>query len=225
MSRRLKRRSRWGVRSPPCAGSEPPVGYEVDANAECREPMNIGMSRLAGFALVALLGTFLLWCGITALGVAEGGMVTIGVLWRWAMEGGLGMREIVNILISVASGGMGYFIITFWMQPILKYQSIKYRIISDLFFYANVINANEMNDDMKERMNQRIQADRRNSSDLEACCPILPLWYKWYLNWRGEHAQKAAKALIGLSNTVDYEEAAESVESIKKHLRIKSEDI
>jgi hypothetical protein len=74
-------------------------------------------------------------------------------------------------------------------------------------------------------MNQRSQADRRNSSDLGACQPILPRRYKWYLNMRGEHGENAAVELIRLSNTYDHMEAAESVDRIKNYLRIKTERI
>lgn len=135
------------------------------------------------------------------------------------------MGQYWTVLISIAAGAAGYLLVTFWLQPILRYRSIKYRIISDLFFYANAVNADGLNEEMRERMNQRIQADRRNSSDLEACYPILPCWYKWYLNRMGENIEKAAEELLRLSNTFDDMKAGGSVDRIKKYLRINTERI
>jgi hypothetical protein len=92
-----------------------------------------------------------------------------------------------------------------------------------LFFYANAVNADGLNEEMKERMNQRVQADRRNSSDLGACYHILPRWYKWYLKRQDEHVEKAVEELLRLSNTFDHMKAASSVDKIKGYLRIKTE--
>ncbi len=135
------------------------------------------------------------------------------------------MSQYWTVLITLVAGIAGFLVVTFWFQPILRYRSIKYRIISDLFFFANVVNAEGLNEEMQERMKQRIQADRRNSSDLEACYPILPSWYKCWLKMRGEEAEKAAVGLLRLSNTFDYMKAANSVDQIKKCLRIKTERI
>lgn len=135
------------------------------------------------------------------------------------------MSQYWTVLITLVAGATGFLIVTFWFQPILRYRSIKYRIISDLFFYANAVNAEGMNEEMQERMKQRIQADRRNSSDLEACYPILPHWYKCWLKMRGEEADKAAVELLRLSNTFDHMKAADSVDRIKKYLRIKTDRI
>ena len=135
------------------------------------------------------------------------------------------MSQYWIVLITLVAGAAGFLVVTFWFQPVLRYRSIKYRIISDLFFYANAVNAEGMNEQMQERMKQRIQADRRNSSDLEACYPILPGWYKCWLKFRGEEAEKAAVELLRLSRTFDHRDAADSVDRIKKYLRIKTERI
>lgn len=135
------------------------------------------------------------------------------------------MSQYWTVLISIAAGAAGFLVVTFWFQPILRYRSIKYQIISDLFFYANAVNADGLNDEMQERMKKRIQADRRNSSDLEACCPTLPGWYKCWLKIRGEEAEKAAAELLRLSNTFDHMKAADSVDRIKKYLRIETDRI
>jgi hypothetical protein len=135
------------------------------------------------------------------------------------------MSQYSTVLISLAAGVAGYLMITFWFQPILRYHSVKYQIISDLFFYANAVNAEGLNDDMQERMKKRIQADRRNSSDFEACYQTLPGWYKCWLKIRGEEADKAAVQLLRLSNTFDHRKAADTVDQIKKYLRIKTDRI
>ncbi len=135
------------------------------------------------------------------------------------------MSQYWTVLITLVAGAAGYLVVTFWFQPVLRYRSIKYRIISDLFFFANVINADGLNEEMQERMKKRIQADRRNSSDLEACYPILPSWYKCWLKMCGEEAEKAAEELLRLSNTYDHMKAASSVDRVKKYLRIKTERI
>ncbi len=130
-----------------------------------------------------------------------------------------------TLLFSLVAGAGGFLIITFWFQPILRYRSIKYQIISDLFFYANVVNADGLNEEMQERLKKRIQADRRNSSDLEACIPTLPGWYRYWLKKRGEETGKAAEELLRLSNTFNHMKASGSVDLIKKYLRIKTDRI
>jgi len=135
------------------------------------------------------------------------------------------MSQYWTLLVSLIAGAVGFLTVTFWSQPILRYRSIKYQIISDLFFYANVVNADGLNEEMQERLKKRIQADRRNSSDLEACLPTLPSWYKCWLKKRGEEAEKAAAELLRLSNTFDHMKAADSVDRIKKYLRIKTDRI
>jgi hypothetical protein len=139
-----------------------------------------------------------------------------------AIEMGADIVQYWSVLVSIAAGGVGYLFVTFYMRPVLRYRSIKYQIISDLFFYQDVINADGLNDVMKERMNKRIQSNRRNASDLAACCPVFPFWYKGYLKLRGEHVEQAAAELIGLSNTFDHVKAADSVARIKRYLKIKT---
>ncbi|HEY3326562.1 MAG TPA: hypothetical protein VGK14_05260 [Novimethylophilus sp.] len=133
------------------------------------------------------------------------------------------MSQYWTVIISLVAGAAGFLIVTFWFQPILRYRSIKYQIISDLYFYANAVNAEGLNGEMQERMKKRIQADRRNSSDLEACLPILPGWYKCCLKIRNEEVEKAVVELLRLSHTFDHMEAANSVDRIKKYLRIETD--
>jgi hypothetical protein len=135
------------------------------------------------------------------------------------------MSQYWTLLFSLIAGAVGYLAVTFWFQPILRYRSIKYQIISDLLFYANVVNADGLSEETQERLNKRIQADRRNSSDIEACLTTLPGWYKYWLKKRGEDAEKAATELLRLSNTYEHMNAADSVDGIKKHLRIKTDRI
>lgn len=137
--------------------------------------------------------------------------------------GGITMREFLVVLMGIASGGLGYLFATFWIRPILRYLDVKHQVLSDLIFYASAINADGMNENIKDRVLHRIEANKRHSADLTACYIDLPFWYKWFLKKRKETPEAAATHLMGLSNTADHETAYKRVDKIKEHLRIKTD--
>ena len=131
--------------------------------------------------------------------------------------------EMLSLLIGLATGVVGYLVTTFWMQPILRYRDIRERVHSDLIFYADVVNADGLNDDMKTRMWKRIAANRRHSVDLRAIFAQLPGLYRGWLSLRGCDPERVSEHLMGLSNTFDYEKAAKLVKAIRAGLRLPSE--
>lgn len=132
-------------------------------------------------------------------------------------------EKLLTALIAVVTGTLGYFLTTFWMKPIIRYRELRNKILSDLIFYAQVVNADGLNERMKKLYEERIESNRRLSAELTTCFLELPRWYKWWLRHGGQLPERAATDLIGFSNTTDYEAAAKRVERIKAALGIKTE--
>lgn len=109
--------------------------------------------------------------------------------------------------IGVVAGAAGYWIATFWMQPILKYRSIRNRIHADFIYYAQVANADGLNEDMQALYRERVLSNRRASADLSAASLELPSWYLWCLRRKKIDPAKAAQHLIGFANTRDHGES------------------
>jgi len=131
--------------------------------------------------------------------------------------------KLFAVLVGTVAGAVGYWISTFWMKPILQYLELRTKVFSDFIFYAQVVNAEGLNERMKELYEERITSNRRNSADLAACLLGLPSWYKLWLRCKGQSPEKAVAHLIGYSNTTDYEAAEKRVRAIKKALGIKSD--
>ena len=109
------------------------------------------------------------------------------------------------------------------MKPILQYRELRSKVLIDLIFYAQVINADGLNERMQQLYEDRVVANRRLSAELTACILELPYWYKWWLRSRGHMPGRAATDLLGFSNTTDYEAASKRVERIKAALGIEVE--
>lgn len=132
-------------------------------------------------------------------------------------------EKLLAVLVGIVAGAAGYWIATFWMKPILQYRELRMKVFADFIFYAQVVNADGLNDRMKLLYGDRIIANRRNSADLAACVVELPHWYKWWLRRKGCAPERAASHLIGYSNTTDYEQAAKVMSAIKKALGLKED--
>ena len=125
-----------------------------------------------------------------------------------------------SVIISIIAGAAGYLIVTFIFRPILRLRTIRFQVASDLEFYANAINDDGLNEEMKKRVNDRRVSNRRHSADLAAIYYELPSRYKRYLERRGMRIQKAAQALMTLSNTFDFEPANVQIDNIRRWLQI-----
>jgi hypothetical protein len=134
-----------------------------------------------------------------------------------------GMTDIVILLLSLIAGGCGYLVVTFWMQPILRYLDIRHEVTSDLIFYANVIDPKWVNDRLKERHEAGSEAHRKHAAEIAACFYRLPSWYRAILKKRGEDPLTASKNLIGLSNCSSSSDADPHIQWLKKSLCIAPE--
>jgi len=134
-------------------------------------------------------------------------------------------EKLLAVLIGVLSGAIGYWVTTFWMRPILQYRDLRSKVLVDLIFYAQVVNADNLNGRMQELYNERTESNRRSAAELVACLLELPFWYKWWLRLVRQTPSSAATNLIGLSNTNEYEPAEQRVLVIKKALGIRTEAI
>jgi len=126
--------------------------------------------------------------------------------------------KLLALLIGVFFGAIGYWFSTFSMQPILRYREIKNQILMDFIYYAQVINAENLNDEMKKLYRERILANRKASAQLSAALLVLPRWYRFYLNWKKLNPSSAASNLIGFSNTTDHDKAYDRENFIRKSL-------
>lgn len=132
-------------------------------------------------------------------------------------------EKLLTVLIGVVAGTLGYWFTTFWMKPILQYRELRSKVLIDLIFYAQVINAEGLNERMQKLYEDRVVANRRLAAELIACLLELPFWYKRWLRLSGHMPERAATDLIGFSNTTEYEIASKRVERIKIALGIKVE--
>ena len=109
------------------------------------------------------------------------------------------------------------------MQPILKFREVRCRVHSELIFYAQVVNADKLSDEMKALQKERIRANRQSAASLSAAYIELPGWYRWWLEQMGRRPQEAVRHLIGYSNTHEYDEGHRREEEIKKALNLPRE--
>lgn len=130
--------------------------------------------------------------------------------------------DLLILLLSLAFGAMGYLIITFIMKPVTIYLDTRHAVVSDLVFFANVINADMLNEEMKQRFKERQNSNRRHASEFAAAYYDLPKWARKLVRKKTDPLA-ASRALIGLSNTDDYESADRYVKELKKHLGIDDE--
>ena len=130
------------------------------------------------------------------------------------------MENFLITFFSVCCGAIGFLIAQFWFQPILKYREIKGQIISDLIFYANAINEKGLNEEMKQRVLDRMVANRMRSAELTACFYKFPKLYRKYLMRKEERPDFASGELIGLSNTSEFDAAQTRIDKIQDLLRI-----
>lgn len=133
-------------------------------------------------------------------------------------------EKLLAVLLGIIAGAMGYWFTTFWMKPILQYRNLRMKVFADFIFYAQVVNAEGLNDRMKALYEERITSNRRHSADLAACLTELPSWYRWWLHKKGQTPERAASHLIGYSNTTEYEAAANKMSAIKTALGFKDDD-
>ncbi len=126
-------------------------------------------------------------------------------------------------LIGIAAGAFGYWFTTLWMQPILRYRDLRNQVLMDFIYYAQVINADGLNEEMKTLHRERGLANRRTSAALSAAILGLPRWYLWLLNRKGLAPSAAAENLIGYSNTTDYEQAHKVEGAIRRKLGLPPE--
>ncbi|MBE0546238.1 MAG: hypothetical protein IH627_00995 [Rubrivivax sp.] len=133
-------------------------------------------------------------------------------------------EKLLAVLVGTVAGAVGYWVSTFWMKPILQYRELRTKVFADLIFYAQVVNANGLNERMKKLYEDRALANRRASAELAACLNDLPTWYRWWLDRKGQSPELAVKNLIGYSNTTEYEAADKRVRAIKKALGFTAEE-
>ena len=130
-------------------------------------------------------------------------------------------EKLLAVLLGIVAGAIGYWVTTFWMKPILQYRELRMKVFADSIFYAQVVNAEGLNERMQKLYEDRIVANRRSSADLAACLTELPGWYRWWLRRCGCAPERGASLLIGYSNTTEYDQAAKLMRVIKKSLGYK----
>lgn len=131
--------------------------------------------------------------------------------------------NLVAAIIGIAAGALGYWFATFSMQPILRYRSVRSKVLFNFIYYAQVVNADGLNDEMQELYRERVFANRKSSADLSAAIEELPNWYLKYLGARKLYPGKAADKLIGYANNREYDRAHDLEVYIRKNLGLPDE--
>jgi hypothetical protein len=131
--------------------------------------------------------------------------------------------KLLTALIGIATGAFGYWFTTFSIQPILRYRNLRNKVLMDFIYYAQVINADVLNDEMKKLYRERILTNRKTSAELTAAILDLPCWYLSYLEFKGQKPAEAAQHLIGFSNTSEYDQAHKVQSLIRKQLGLPEE--
>ncbi len=88
----------------------------------------------------------------------------------------------------------------------------------DFIYFAQVVNADTLNEEMGALFQKRVLANRKTSAQLTAAVLDLPCWYSCYLKYKNLNPQKAAKHLIGFSNTTDYGQSHKLEVTIRRRL-------
>ena len=128
------------------------------------------------------------------------------------------MEAFLITLLSVGAGALGYLVVTFWVQPILRYRELKYRVTADLVFFANAMELQKQDGTLREDTLERKDSNRRCASELKAIYSDLPLSYRLLLKTRKESPVEASKDLIGLSNSSSWEDGLEYERGLRKNL-------
>ncbi|MBX9918109.1 MAG: hypothetical protein E6Q59_10985 [Nitrosomonas sp.] len=131
--------------------------------------------------------------------------------------------KLVTALIGIAAGALGYWLATFHIQPILRFNDVRNQVLMDFIYYAQVVNAAGLNDEMQKLYRERVLANRKASAQLFAATQSLPCWYRCYLKLKKWAPEEAAKQLIGFSNTTEYEQAAKVQAAIRKKIGLPPE--
>lgn len=126
--------------------------------------------------------------------------------------------NLLTALIGIAAGAVGYWFVTFQMQPVLRFLEVRNKIFSDFIYYAQVINAEGLNDEMQALYRERVLANRQSSAQLRSAYLQLPWWYKNSLSRKGLDPETAARNLIGFSNTTDYQDSHRIEQEIRERL-------
>jgi hypothetical protein len=129
----------------------------------------------------------------------------------------------LDFILGVVTGALGYLIVTFWFEPILRYRDVKHTVAADLVYYANAIMAKDDAVEVPEMKKARTEANRRRAAELRACSLRLCWIYKCcWLRILGENPDEASKNLIGLANAADRDNAEHHIQNIKQYLRLPS---
>lgn len=102
-------------------------------------------------------------------------------------------------IISVVLASLAYLLQNFTLKPYIKYKATVGNVRSALRLYANVVDSSNA-----ERKEEARNAYRQLSCDLDVA--YSSIGYKWLLRPdlpKTSMIEKAASALIGISNTVE----------------------
>jgi len=130
------------------------------------------------------------------------------------------MDQILILILSLALGGCGYLITTFWMAPMLRYLQIRHSVTSDLVFFANVIDSTNLNENLIIKHEKGTEVFRKHAAEMIASFSQLPIWYRVILWIKNENPIEASRNLIGLSNSNNWRDAVPCIQILKKKLRI-----
>ena len=137
--------------------------------------------------------------------------------------------QIYEFILSVFLGAIGYYFVNFQMIPIIAYRKIKYQVVTELAFFANVVSYKKTQEEQvdkfyEDRLVERVLSFRRMSAELKATINFLPRWYfPCLLHICGEKPNQAVNEILKLSNCFDYREYEKIEKDVRKFLKLKDE--
>jgi len=131
--------------------------------------------------------------------------------------------NLLTAILGIMAGAFGYWFATFSIQPILNYRAVRNKIHSDFIYFAQVTNADGLNEKMQELYEERILSNRRSSANLSAAYLELPWWYRRFLAYKKYDPPGAATNLIGFSNTTEYDASYKLQKTIRCKLGLPKE--
>lgn len=132
---------------------------------------------------------------------------------------------VIAVLLSFLIGTFGYILTIFWLRPMLRYRSIKRRVMADIEKHDRLISDKPADIASKNRKDLN-RIFRTHAAAMNTCYQEdLPDWYRLLLTRREESPAEAAKHLLALSNVKNAYDRQQRIQKVKQALNLKGAKI
>lgn len=112
------------------------------------------------------------------------------------------MHSILEIILAVALGAMGYFLTNFWFAPVLRFRALRERIQANQIYYGNILNNPGCDQDGCLEASDMLRKDAAELRALNATLIELPVFRAIARVPRAAKLNEANGCLVGMSNGV-----------------------